>query len=270
MTYNDSEVSITGGEPVELYEFRRGVDTWRFTSASSDISHGGFTYDKAQIEREEISNSPEINRSGLEVTVDNNNPVAHLFKLQPPGAVVSVTILRIHRGVADSVVVWVGRVLGCKWGTADASLQTESSSTSRKRLGLRRRYSLSCPHVLYGLGCNVSRLAFKTLGTVGAISENVITVGEASGQPDGYWNGGYIFWQAAAGEVDYRMVDTHVGSTLTLTFKVHGMSVGNTVDLFPGCNHTMDHCENRFGNILNYGGWPFQPEINPFDGTLIF
>jgi hypothetical protein len=54
----------------------------------------------------------------------------------------------------------------------------------------------------------------------------------------------------------------------------YGYSYGNsygsqTVNLYPGCNKSMDHCINRFDNILNYGGFPWIPGKNPFGGTSI-
>ena len=58
--------------------------------------------------------------------------------------------------------------------------------------------------------------------------------------------------------------------TLTLNLPFSDLTVGDTVKAFAGCNHTTEVCDGKFANLLNYGGFPFIPQKNPMDGTIIF
>ena len=44
--------------------------------------------------------------------------------------------------------------------------------------------------------------------------------------------------------------------------------VGQDVDVFAGCDHTVDTCDQKFDNVINYGGWPYVPSKNPFESGI--
>lgn len=59
--------------------------------------------------------------------------------------------------------------------------------------------------------------------------------------------------------------------TLRVKYWVDGLGVGAKVFLLPGCDHSTDHCKNRFDNLLNFGGFPALSTVNdtPFgDGWI--
>ena len=41
------------------------------------------------------------------------------------------------------------------------------------------------------------------------------------------------------------------------------------IDMAPGCDLRRDTCAAKFGNLLNFGGFPDIPGRNPFGGTSI-
>lgn len=270
MTYDARERSVESGSPIEFYEFKKGVETWRYTSADGPVIYLSNTYEPIAISRGRISNSAEINQANLTIKMPTDNPVPELWLQQPPGDIVSVTVFRQHRGDAEVKVHWMGRVLTCKQPDVVATLNCESITTSQKRMGLSRKYGIDCQHVLYRNKCGVDRLAYRTFGTVSAVNGNQVTVEAAAGQADGYYNGGYLYWSNAAGNQDYRMIDSHVGNALTLLFRVQFLSVGDTVQIFPGCDRSLATCNSKFANDDNHGGWPFQSRVNPFNGSTIF
>jgi len=270
MTYSVLEASAYSGAPVELYEFNRGVDYWRFTSADEDQTWNGQTFVRAALTRSTLDESSEMNKINLEITLSRDNAVADLFRLYPPGDVVTVKIWRRHRGDADAVLVWIGRVLNCEWRGGEAFLHSEPAYTSIRRNALRRHYQRQCPHVLYGAACGINRALFKVAGTVAAIGGNTVQVNAAGGRADGYFAGGFLAWNSAAGVSDNRMVTGHAGVTLTLAAPIVGLAVGDTVDLYPGCDHTLSTCKNTFANTLNYGGWPYIPLKNPFNLQTLY
>ena len=270
MAYDTLETSIQDAEPIETYTFKANGISYGYTSSDADIQIGSIIHTPAAIKRSVIEQGSEMNRSDIKVSVALDNPVATLFMIQPPSDIVSLTITRIHRGDTESKVIWVGRVLGVRWTEYYAEMTCEAVFTSLKRPGLRRVYSYNCPHQLYGVGCFVNELSYKVTDDITVVSGSDVTVPAASGFSDGYFDGGFLHWISVSGKVDNRMIITHVGSILTLATPIYGMAPGDTADLYPGCAHDLSTCDTKFSNALNYGGFPYVPDVNPFGGSNVF
>ncbi|HYE35512.1 phage BR0599 family protein [Methylocaldum sp.] len=269
MTYDAREASVCAGNPAELYEFRRGADYWRYTSADEDQAYNSQTYGKTPLTRSDVEELSELNRINLKITLSRDNPVAELFRLYPPGDVVTVTIRRKHRDDAEAIVIWLGRVLNCEWAGAEAVLHSEPAYTSIRRNALRRHYQRQCPHVLYGSACGVNQAAFKISGAVSGVSGSTITVLAADALADGHFAGGFAAY-ASAGATENRLITNHAGAVLTLAAPILGLWLGDAVDLYPGCDHTLSTCAAKFSNHLNYGGMPYIPEKNPFNLSTLY
>ena len=57
---------------------------------------------------------------------------------------------------------------------------------------------------------------------------------------------------------------------LTLSRAVPGLLTGAAITLYPGCDHTRATCAAKFANLDNFGGFPWIPTRNPFDGGSLF
>ena len=270
MTYDDRERSIADGQPIELYEFARGVVIANFTSADSDQVILDQTYTSAALQRSEIETSAERARNALRITCARNFPIADLFRIAPPTEIISLSVKRVHAGEDDVATIWMGRVLNCEWSGASATLNCEPVTSSLRRPGLRRKYSRQCPLVLYSQGpgqCNVDRSAHSTATTVTAISGLVLSVASLGTKP---WAGGFVEWQTDDGIIERRFISSYSGLNLTLSQPFFGLAVGDNVTVSPGCAHTQTMCNDVYSNGANYGGFPFVPRKNPFDGTPVY
>lgn len=271
MTYDLTERSEQDGAPVELYQFARLTDVWRYTSAEADITFDGHTWTSMPVMRSSVQSSQELARNSLKVTVPRNLPVAELFRVTSPTEVLALTIRRYHRQDENAVAVWVGRVLNCEWQGAQAELNCEPVSTSLRRPGLRRLYQKQCPHVLYSAspGCGVDRDLHKIETTVAAIAGNELVVDALLDRP---YAGGYVEWEPTPGILERRFIRDFVASELVLllTLPFQGIAVNDPVTVYPGCDHTMATCDTVYSNVENYGGFPYIPTKNPFDGTPVY
>src|SRR5690554_7275301 len=79
MSYANREVSTADSSPVELYEFRRGGDAWRYTSASDDALYGSYEYLAVPVKRSSIEQSTEMGKTGLRITFARDIEVAQDF-----------------------------------------------------------------------------------------------------------------------------------------------------------------------------------------------
>jgi len=264
MSYLSIEQSAHGGQPQELYRFSQGAQRWLYTSGQAAVDYQSETYQPATISRGGLEQSNELARLGLEIRMPRDLAVASLFLAAPPEGVVSVTLYRRHVGDAEFITYWKGRITGARLSGAEATLKCEPIASSLKRPGLRARYQLLCRHVLYSSGCGALKDSFRVDGTVAAVSGVTVQVAAAASPPDGYFVGGMLATTAGA-----RMIVGHAGIDLTLVAPMVGLTAGDAVQLYAGCDHTMAHCKDRFGNLDNFGGFPFIPVKNPFTGDAI-
>ncbi|MCU0988044.1 MAG: DUF2163 domain-containing protein [Xanthomonadales bacterium] len=269
MTFAAVETSVQSGRPVEIYEFLNGATYYRYTSADGDVVYGGNTYTAVPISRNAVEATAETARLALKITCARTLGVLDLFSLLPPDDIVAVTVRRLHAGDGNAITLWLGRVLNVTWSLAAAEIHCESVYTSLKRVGLRRMYQKQCPHVVYGPGCALVRATWKATKTVSTITGAAITT-SSLGVADGYYAGGYLEWERAAGHFDRRSIRSQVGNVVTVSFQIPGLSVSDIVYLYPGCDHTLATCESKFANRLNYGGMPYFPDLNPFNGASLY
>lgn len=268
MTYDSREISVQDGAPVELYEFARNAKVWRYTSSEQDIGDSSETWLSVPITRTAVETNTEQARNALKLTVPRNFEIADLFRVSPPTDIIALTVRRFHRGEEDDVaVIWLGRVLNCSFEGARAVLNCEPVSASLKRQGLRRLYQKQCPHALYGPGCNLDKEDFRHNTTVQEASGVTVTVASLPSQSAA---GGWIEYEDEDGNLERRFIRSASGTTLILNLPFNEIDSNLAVSVFPGCNHTMEVCDGDYDNILNYGGMPFTPHKNPFDGTPIF
>jgi uncharacterized phage protein (TIGR02218 family) len=266
MTYDSLESSTHAGEPVELYRFALGDSVWRYTSARDAITYSAENYAPAPIRRSEIEQTQEFGRAilSLEATIDLD--VVQSLVLTPPDGVLSLTVFRRHLSDTDNQFItwWKGRVVSVVFGSITAQMRCEPIFTTLKRSGRRANYQINCRHPLYHGGCGVNALDYKTVGVVLSIAGLDVTAAAFLPKPAGWFVGGRLM---AAGA--QRMITASSGGGVTLSAPIPGLKVGDALDAYPGCDHTLATCAAKFGNSLNYGGFPFIPLKNPFAGDAI-
>lgn len=273
MTYSATEISTELGSPVELYEFNYGLNYWRYTSAAETVQYLTRDFTPQTIQRGGIEDSGDPLKAVLKIKMFRNNPVPNLFRIQPPSAVVTVTVFRRHLAdsAAEFVTLWAGRVLAVEFSGHWAELTCEPVFTSLKRTGLRLHYQNGCPHVLYGVGCNLLASNFEFSETNFTIDGNTVFAQSLQLQPDNYFAGGFIEYEHnTTGHTETRAIRTSSAGNLVLSLPPNGLAGASELLVHPGCDHTVTTCVNKFNNLNNYGGHPFIPSSNPFGGTRIF
>lgn len=281
MSYSSLESSAQNGKPIHLYKFVQGSSQWCFTSAPFAISFGGDSFAPSSLSHSEVKQSNELSKDGISIVFPLDDEFASQFLGYAPDLVTSVTVLRGHIGDGEFIAYWKGRVASSKTSGSQIRLECESIFTSLRRPGLRARYQRTCRHAVYARGCGLDPENFAVLGRLVSAGAVSVAVPEASLQPNGYYTGGMI----RAPDDSLRLITNHVGQVLTLArpFAIlasslassgYGVSYGQfyggvAVKLYPGCDRMRSTCSSKFGNLPNYGGFPFIPAKNPFGGSSI-
>ncbi len=275
MPYQEIEESSHSGSPVELYTFSRGVQEWRYTSFSEDITFNNKNYTAAPIERGKIEATPDLGKVNLKIQTVRTLDFLTQYIASSPSDVINLVVTRFHLGDTDSTTPWRGRVTNVRFEEVEATITCQPIYTAVKRPGLRRVYQSSCPHVLYNSPCNIIQTNYTTSAQVSAVGGNTITspsfiINNANFGPEWFTGGMVLF--TGNGVNDRRFITDHNNSTGTITVSLPftDLTVGDTVSAFPGCDHTTVTCKGKFNNLNNYGGFPYIPDKNPMDGTPIF
>jgi uncharacterized phage protein (TIGR02218 family) len=276
MAFNDIEISEYF-QPVELYRFTRGPNVWLFTSGDTDIVLGADTYVAVAIKRGKIEATQDLGKTSLKITMSRRVSFLTQFIATSPTDIIAVTVTRMHdTDTAELAVTYSGRVVNVKLTENEGEIVCQPLQTALRRPGLRRVYQSSCPHVLYGNECNLSADVFKVTGVLTDVSGLTITSTAFSVAINPAFNatyfvGGYVEF-VVAGATNRRFITGHDNGSgiLTLNLSFVGISVGDTVSVFAGCDHTTTTCNGKFNNIANHGGFPFIPIKNPMDGTPVF
>lgn len=274
MTYTAAEESVDNGSPIELYEFRYSNYVYYYTSGPDPVVRSNRTYTPIPISRTNINGSSEAQKQELRVRAPRTIEVAEWFRVAPPSEVVTLTIYRQHDTDVDGefIVFWSGRVLNAEW-TEDHRVEfmAESALTSMNRLGLKRRFGQSCPHEVYGQGCFANKNLHMVTATVTAVNGSTLATTAAHTEVDWY-AGGYIEWDipnSTAIEARAVWASTPDG-VLTLSSFPVGLLPGMTIRAYAGCDHTLKACKTKFDNVINYGGFAFFPDKNPFGSNPVY
>lgn len=273
MSYSDYETSVEDGRPFYLYQFASGAEVWRFAALEQVREANGETWDPRQIGHGSVVQSGDPRRVDLSVSMPISDPWARRF-LGAPGDPMTITIFRGHHHdpSGDVVAWWKGRVISARTEGERILLRCESLFTSMKRQGVRAKYQRTCRHALYHGGCRLALADWQAAGTVSAIGGRGVglTVAEAAEAEDGRFSGGILQFGDVMG-----MIARHAGATVRLFARMPALEAevaangSASVLLAPGCDLTRATCDRKFGNVLNFGGFPLIPGRNPFDGSSI-
>ncbi len=270
-SFTDNEAGFDTSKPVEWIRVVYGADVeFLYTPSDQTIVHLGKTYVPAEISRSELGSTSDRNKSVLQVSIPVSLPLAQQFLAVPPSASVSLTLFRAQRAdLADATVEWVGIIRDREILDQQMVLQCTNLLAATGRKGNALRYQKSCPYAIYGAeGCGVNPEEFKV--SANAIVDSSVTLYAPAtiGYPDDWFIGGFVSYQdVVSGVVGKRFIVNYASDTglVTVFPPLRGVDSGQLVNFYAGCDHTSRTCNDKFDNLLNHGGDPVLPLVNPFD-----
>lgn len=272
MTTEQRELSVEDGQPIRLYEFSRGPLRWMYSNTDRDITlvnkifRGGY-----QVSDSGIENSGDSQTDALNVHMSADSEISQMYRVLAPSDPIRLVIWDTHNGEQDYLVAWVGTIQNVKWPTiATCEISCTSLAASLDMPGLTLGWQRSCPYTLYDKNCRVNEQLYKITGIVHTASGITATMQEAASFPNHWFSGGYLEWEISQGVYERRGVRQQIGDTLLLLGGAHGLPAGQMIALYPGCYRTIETCDTKFDNLLNYGGHPHLPGRSPFDGNPVF
>lgn len=270
--YTDAESSATDGAPIEGYQFVGPQASYRYTNAQADQTINGLLFTKTSIKRSAIKAGTQEDDS-LEVELDMPFDLPLVFDYgyatAPPS--LTLTIYRYHgdtNPATDWVIIWQGEVSGFLIEEERAKIRVPAVFEQALRGNMPTVfYQAPCNHVLGDALCKVNLTLFKATSTVSSITGSGLTINVVN---DGFADGdlvGGILYAPLRGE--RRLILSNVANVVGINFPFHGLVAGDVVELQQGCDHAyLGHCDTRFANTINFGGAPYVPKENPFEGEI--
>lgn len=270
--YLGDERSLTNAGPEELYLFNEADSNyWAFTSSDSNILFNGRTYQAVLIKRGSISLNANSLKTQIELEVAIDNSFGINYRNGPIERPVQLTIYRRHNySPTDFVTYWNGFVRAVKFSPKRAGVIAGLRTGSLGRLGLMLKYQRTCGLALYSTRCGISKADpdFFDAGTVLTVDGVTITA-TIFGAVDSGWLIGGIFKKDDSSVIQKIVTHTDGRNEITIARAVQSLAVGDTFIVRAGCDWARTTCRNKFANELNYGGFPWLPDKNPFQGDAI-
>ena len=259
---NDDENEI---DRYILEQIQPSSENWYFTSADSDDSYDGNTYVATCMGRGNIELKREIEKQKIEIEFPISNEFAKNWLIDSNYYFLDVQILEKESSTVRQI--WEGRLVSVAISGKKFKLEFESIFTALARYGLKRIYQRSCPHTLYNRGCNLNINDFEILAAISDINKLICTI--STSKDDHFYTHGLLKY----GD-EFVSIRSQIGNQFELTRLLPGMeaelaSLGYVIiHIFPGCNKSKVTCLEKFDNLVNYGGYPYILNKNPF-GRLI-
>lgn len=271
MPFESWDVSEFGAKPMELLEIRAGEQVWRHNSSTTvSVSFGGFEWTPIDFDRDgEEIRSDSIDQR-LSISLPETHPVGLVFLVGDPEVTVGAKIWRVQRdSLTDFEVVgtWQVRSVNHDGQKKILKLQCDVFAGRLRQRCVSQLHGSRCQGALYQFPCPVDKADWVVPGVLTAVVGNQITAPEWVGFDTDYFLAGFVTVENAhRTAIAY---DPTLGK-LTLKTPLLGLEVGNSVNAYPGCNGSPEHCRFKFGSSTDDGaafvGFPHVPRKNIYGG----
>jgi hypothetical protein len=266
-------------QPAYLFIFTEvGVRVNRFTSYENtiQIATGAYagTYTTAPFSFETLKTGLKLDQEKLDFKSFKfpGNPLNRLWPFALEG-ILTLDVIEVHAANPKSeTAIWRfhGDVISVD---SDYKASAIAFGNFFDRKVPRFLLSVSDNYVQFSPPTHLSAGAFLITGTIPTVdpthTSQVITVNSAAAhaQVTDYFAGGWL--EIGTGSSTERRGIYHSepasGTLVTLHIDrpiLKGTN-GAAVNLFPGYDGSIDQCDTKFNNRINFGGHPYIPNINP-------
>jgi uncharacterized phage protein (TIGR02218 family) len=161
--------------------------------------------------------------------------------------------------LVGTVVGYRGRVMSVdSCGSSSAEITVSNSLVVLENDMPRNIFSAGCNHVLFDAGCGLDKSLFVTSAVVGAGSGSRYIFTPLANVS---MIGGYVeFATGPCAGLRATIKNATNGARLDLLFiPVTDPDPGDSIRIYPGCDHSPDECSTKFSNLQNFRGFSYVP-----------
>lgn len=258
--------------PAELYEFTLPGGTYRWTSASADVTYGGNTYSASGpgLKRGRMRSTARLEVASLDVTVVPGTVLlagTPLMQAAVRGQFdrAPLTVHRVFLDASGAVIggmnIFSGLCVEARPGTTELLLTVRSTLALFEKLIPPRLIQPGCPYIVYdSQTCKVLPAGFTdaTKTVAAGSTAQVIQLSSASTRAV---PSSIITITSGALNGTQAVIASVAGVACTLTEPLTAApAVGVTLSILRGCDKTRATCSSVFSNMLRFGGFPDVPQ----------
>jgi len=277
-TYLADEIAEerTIAECYHIWSDNLGEDDHQFyTSDNADITAmcpeleiGSKLHTAVPIERGVVEWAADLEITTMKIKVANITEPTVQFIANNPVELFWVSVYRVHKAHPDETpsIIFLGQIQTVRFSGTAAEVTVAGFENFLKRQIPVYRYQKICNNSLFDEKCGLDRSNFDQDVTVSDIDDTNLVI-EATGMSTpypNYYRYGYAEFTVPGTSITRRaMIASNSGEEFTLSYRLYGLEVGNTVTIYPGCNKQTNSCTLKFGNIDNFFGMPHLSYKNP-------
>ncbi len=267
-TFVQDETGLDTSNPIELYRFSGSLAAYTYTSGNRELTFHAPSATQSEVFRPVAMSRSDIvlgditDRNELKVILPINVQLIadYVFDIAP----ISDLTLEIYRQNGENGIynlIFGGIVSGIGLKNNQATLTIPSVFTNYLDSEFPNIfYQSMCNLTTYSDRCGAIKADFTTLGVINAINDDgTIIVNAAGAQENNYFAPGEIIT-----DTERRLILAQQGDILTINYSFRSLTVGDAVSLVAGDDHSIQTCNDKFDQMLNFVGWPYIPYINPF------
>ena len=275
-----ADFETADGRPIELLTFQSGSMLFRYTNVGRPVTVGANTYTPISYTASEPTISKDSDDSQITIRLPRTATILSLYNGQYRSNVTTVTQERFHDNdpSQDLQVFFKGIVGSVNRENGQGVMLVLPFQAGNFRVP-RYNFGSLCSSFLYDTpGCSVDRNLFNYQTTITSIT-NGTEIGFTglraraaaldagvnglltSDELDNYWLAGYI--ATTDGEVREIMEADFGGNpdVVRILQPFRDASVNDGCTVFAGCLMSVDICDRKFDNAINFRGWPYVPEV---------
>lgn len=309
--FDDNNKLVETGDVPLIVEISGGDQVWRYTNSDGPITdEGGHQHEPVPLTISNVRADGAMGGDQIDLRLPRGVPIADQFFPVATRTVYRVVIRQVSH--ENGVVVggphmFKGVIIAAAITGDDGEqirLKLSTQMGLLERSGLRRRYQLQCPHVLYGAECRASKSFASFPANIEphpspnqAVGDVHITIhGEIPDEPwmwrgrdlrqsfnREFLNGSTISFAGGNYEIvsqtllfkDYPAPTTiwvrvlpHQAAALRAALLAAAPN-DRVCGIVPNCDHTVACCNDVFSNGVNYGGMPWIPLKNPIHDQFL-
>ena len=248
---------------------RNGYD-YRFTGADEAVTWGGHTFAAGgpAVERTTWSskNTTEIPSMTVQIystgsDFATSNPMSDIINGLFDGGYLLLQrafMPKFGNTSLGAVTLFGGMIGACEVNAQGAKLTITASNVALEQNIPRRTYEASCLHTLYDGGCTLNSHAYRSYFNVASANAMFIALVSPPSDMSIYFQG-MVDLVDGLGNQQSATITGYNSSGIAFSYPLLIVpSPGDAVLIYQGCDKTMARCQ-AFGNILNYGGFPYVP-----------
>lgn len=271
--FDTDERSASGSRPIDLYQFALPSGTSYTTSYQTDVVYAGQTYTAVTMSRGNEQLAQDVTGRELVVYLPISHPIVQRYAgsgIPERQLLISHYRLQQTSGVAELQSQGFGTGLSIDGRLAlirvpavtDDAMKIKLPVVAAQRICNHRLGDRQCAPNPGVDGPNLDDVRQPTFIETISSSGTTIEVTGTGGQPTDWATFGDLLHNASG---ERRFIKSQIGNTITIDVPFVGAAHGDALFLYPGCDHRISTCRDKFFNVPNFGGHAYMTtRINPF------